>query len=249
MAVAPSDETFFEADWKRIIPPSTHNRSQYAPQEPDRVKIDSGAAAFARSGNIQHLHRRGLDPRDQDLGRWRICQLDQAPGPAESLCDLRCQARTAAQRPAVEDQRGICIAHVPSGTLRVGRRRGFPQRVARGERPILGQPASRAPAAARQTQFQRHIERCTIHTGLSARDNFQQQKPLASMLHATALVPRRIRLEGRRGSVPEGSIAAFLLQRPRLEPAGAPLGRTKFLLGQVPSPPDTLGCRPRLAEG
>ena len=53
--------------------------------------------------------------------------------------------------------------------------RGFHQRVAVGNHPVLGAPALRTPAADRQTHGQSRIQARPVNAGLATADEFVEQ--------------------------------------------------------------------------
>ncbi len=72
---------------------------------------------------------------------------------------------------AVKDQRGIRVAHVPSGALTVGARRRLAQRITPGDGSVLRPPPPGAPAADLQPRLDGRIERGAVHAALAAADH------------------------------------------------------------------------------
>ena len=90
---------------------------------------------------------------------------------AERLRRVNRRSGAAGRGAAREDERGVGVADVPARALGVLRRRRFAERIARGDRPVLGASSERAPPADGDARRKGRVERGTVHPGLSARMN------------------------------------------------------------------------------
>ena len=70
-----------------------------------------------------------------------------------------------------ERDRGIAVANIPFGALRITSRRRFAQRIAIGNRTILSNPTARTPATMRNTMFNGKVECSPVRSRLSARND------------------------------------------------------------------------------
>jgi hypothetical protein len=68
----------------------------------------------------------------------------------------------------MHDERAVGIEHIQFRADMILARIGFTQVVARGNLAILREPAARAPAAMRQPELDRRIERAAVDAGLAA---------------------------------------------------------------------------------
>jgi tRNA(adenine34) deaminase len=70
----------------------------------------------------------------------------------------------------MEDEGAVRVADIPLRPLRVGGGRRLAQGIARGQRPVLGPPATGTPPAAGKAESKRGVEGRPVDTGLAAGD-------------------------------------------------------------------------------
>ena len=112
-----------------------------------------------------------MDPVSDRFGVRIEIEVHGPDGPPVATRQLKGQCSPAPEWSPVEDEGPVGVAHVPLGALFVGFVRSLLERVAKRQNSVLRAASLGAPAGAGQTQLECHIERRTIHAGLSARDD------------------------------------------------------------------------------
>ena len=150
--------------------PRVLSAGQQAVRERRRL-ADAGRFALARAGNLEHADGRVARPAGDRLGPCATGEADDVPRPPGPR-RLGDGEPGAAHRPvAQQDRGGVGIADVPGGALGVGRERRLGQGVALVDRPVVGAPAARTPAAAGDAEVQGNIKGGAVDATLATRDD------------------------------------------------------------------------------
>ncbi len=143
-----------------------------------RVIVAASPFALPRPGNIQDTNLLVVDEIDNCccrlLNRHFRC-VNKLVRTLKLLAAVECEFRSTLQLRQVKNHRSIGFSHVRKGSLRKTAVFQFCDRIPIRNLTEFIQPPGRTPAAAFNPMFQREIERCTINTSLSARNNFHLQ--------------------------------------------------------------------------
>ena len=133
--------------------------------------MDPRSLALARAGDVQHSYAMAAQPGAKSLAPYPPAKLDDEERLAVLEGEARGEGRAAVEPAAVDDQRRVRIAHVPLGALHIAARGGFREAVAAPDATVFGDAPARAPAAARDAERPRSVERGTVDPRLPAGDD------------------------------------------------------------------------------
>lgn len=140
--------------------------------------LNARALAFAGASDIERLGAISFQPVENGFFRRRSDEIDDTVRLLVFFAKLLRQQRAAGEGAAAEDQCDVAVEHVFLGADGIVRRVGLLEPIYRGNLPILGQPALRAPPSVGNPQGQGRFQRPPIDTRLSTGNDPHKQKGL-----------------------------------------------------------------------
>ena len=141
--------------------------------------MDSWRGAAARARDVERLNVLQAEP-EQEISQHSIFVSNIFVGCGEIDIEQRLprfyreslrESSAGGHCAPKENERAVGVLHVFLRADPVAARVGFLQLIFARDLAVFGEPAARAPAAVRNSQFHRGIERSAIDAGLSAGDD------------------------------------------------------------------------------
>ncbi len=160
---------------------------RWLPEDPQQKAAgqlgDPPSRAFPGPRHVEHSNAMCRNPLSDLVRRGILLQVDDQARTGITLGQAESQLGATGERTPAENQRRVGVEHVAAGATEVLRGSRFAQLISQGDRPVLGQPPARAPAAMRDAGRQGRVQRAAVDTRLSTRHDALWPDAAASLPH------------------------------------------------------------------